>query len=170
MLLSLSIFGLGDLLSRFEREGCALAALGCTVDLQTATTGGFLDAALSTLGVVSFIAAGFCPASAMKRIPGWSADSRPTSRAAIAMTALPLLDEAAQSIGLSGLFERLNSPGRRCSDHRTRPYGAAHHRSSRQRTPRLGARVRAVPMIIANISAAGPHARPGRIVCGWCDG
>jgi hypothetical protein len=49
----LSIYGLGDLLSPLEREGCRLADRGCTAAAQFANSGGKLDAALSTLG-------GFC--------------------------------------------------------------------------------------------------------------
>ena len=45
--LGLSIFGLGDLLTPFERLGCRLADPGCTPDAQTATLGGTLDVALS---------------------------------------------------------------------------------------------------------------------------
>ncbi|MFC1414081.1 DUF998 domain-containing protein [Streptacidiphilus sp. N1-12] len=107
LLLALSIFGLGDLLSPFEREGCPIAARGCTSDLQTATFGGALDTVLSTLGVVALIAAGFCLASATKRVPGWSDYTRATRRATIAMIVLFVLDGATQSIGLSGMFERL---------------------------------------------------------------
>ncbi|MFC1420917.1 DUF998 domain-containing protein [Streptacidiphilus cavernicola] len=111
ILLALSIFGLGDLLSPFEREGCRIAAPGCTSDLQTATAGGAMDAVLSTLGVAALIAAGFCLASAMKRLPQWSAYTRTTIRATVAMIALFVLDGATRSAGLSGLFERLIALG-----------------------------------------------------------
>lgn len=51
VLLGLSIFGVGDLLSPFERLGCRLADAGCTDSLQTATTGGRNDMILSGIGV-----------------------------------------------------------------------------------------------------------------------
>lgn len=51
ILVAVSIFGLGDLLSLFEQEGCRLADAGCTPELQTANFGGATDATLSTLGV-----------------------------------------------------------------------------------------------------------------------
>src|SRR5690348_2165754 len=56
-LLALSIFGLGDLLSPFEREACRLADVGCTGSDQTANLGGKLDNVLSTAGILLFIAA-----------------------------------------------------------------------------------------------------------------
>lgn len=64
-LLSASIFGLGDLLTPFEREGCRLADPGCTSAAQLATAGGTLDAVLSTAGVAALVAAGFFLAAAM---------------------------------------------------------------------------------------------------------
>jgi hypothetical protein len=71
VLLALSIYGLGDLLSPLEREGCRLADRGCSAAAQFANSGGKLDALLSTLGVVLFVMAGFFLASAMRRLPGW---------------------------------------------------------------------------------------------------
>src|SRR5690349_12996471 len=44
ILVAVSIFGLGDLLSIFEQEGCRLADAGCTTELQTANFGGATDA------------------------------------------------------------------------------------------------------------------------------
>jgi hypothetical protein len=56
VLFGLSIYGLGDLLSPFEREACRLADPGCTWAAQVANSGGTLDAALSVVGLVLFVA------------------------------------------------------------------------------------------------------------------
>ena len=105
-LLALSIFGLGDLLTPFEREGCRMAAPGCTSSAQVANAGGALDGTLSTIGVVALIAAGFVLASAMKRAAGWESWVRPVRRASVAMIGLLVLDGIAQPLGVSGLAER----------------------------------------------------------------
>ena len=67
VLLGLSIFGLGDLLTPFEREACRLADPGCTGAAQLANSGGKLDAALSAVGLALFVAAGFFLASARSK-------------------------------------------------------------------------------------------------------
>jgi hypothetical protein len=105
-LLALSIFGLGDLLSPFEREGCRMADAGCTSSAQVANAGGALDATLSTVGVLALIAAGFFLASAMKRVAGWQSRVRPVRRASAVMIGLLVLDGIAQPLGVSGLAER----------------------------------------------------------------
>jgi hypothetical membrane protein len=68
VLLALSIFGLGDLLTPLEREGCPLAAPGCTSADQTANHGGQLDETMSNFGLLAFIAAGLVLSLAMRRI------------------------------------------------------------------------------------------------------
>jgi hypothetical membrane protein len=107
ILLALSIFGLGDLLTLFEREGCRLADAGCTAAGQTATAGGWLDAVLSTLGVAAMVVGGFFLAAAMKRLPAWQSLARPTRAATIVFLALFVLDGILGGAGLSGLCERL---------------------------------------------------------------
>ena len=78
ILLALSIFGLGDVLSPFEREACQLATPGCTASDQTANLGGRLDSILSTFGVFALIAAGFLLAEAMTKVDGWQGCARIT--------------------------------------------------------------------------------------------
>lgn len=107
ILLALSIFGLGDLLSPFEREGCRLADPGCTAAAQTATAGGTLDAVLSTFGVAALVVAGFFLAAAMKRLPDWQRWVRSTRWCTVIFLALFVLDGALGGVGLGGLFERL---------------------------------------------------------------
>ncbi len=71
LLLALSIFGVGDLLTPLEREACRQADLGCTAVAQLANSGGALDASLSTMGAVFLVASGFFLAAAMQRVSGW---------------------------------------------------------------------------------------------------
>jgi hypothetical protein len=106
-LLAASIFGLGDLLTPFEREGCRLADPGCTSAAQLATTGGTLDAVLSTAGVAALVAAGFFLAAAMARLPQWQSWARWTRWATAGIIAAFAADGLAGPAGLSGLFERL---------------------------------------------------------------
>jgi hypothetical protein len=107
VLLALSIFGLGDLLTLFEREGCRLADAGCTAAAQTGTAGGWLDAVLSTVGVAALAVAGFLLAVAMKRLPAWQSWVRPTRWATVAFVVLFVLDGVLGGAGLGGLCERL---------------------------------------------------------------
>ncbi|HEV7649046.1 MAG TPA: DUF998 domain-containing protein [Actinophytocola sp.] len=111
LLLGLSIFGLGDLLSVFEQQGCRLADAGCTPDAQTATFGGAADATLSTFGAFALPVCGLVLAAAMKRLPEWQRWSRPTCYGAIAILALLLLDGILGGAGLGGLGERLFALG-----------------------------------------------------------
>jgi Protein of unknown function (DUF998) len=104
VLLGLSIYGLGDLLSPFEREACQLAEPGCET---LANLGGKLDAALSTLGLVLFVAVGFFLASAMQRVPGWRRWAWPARWATVVFLALLVATVLASAVGLDGLFERL---------------------------------------------------------------
>src|SRR5215218_3675646 len=107
VLLALSIPGLGNLLTPFEREACRLADPGCTQAAQLANSGGKLDAALSAVGLVLLVAAGFFLASAMKRVPGWRRWARPTWWATLLFIALLVATVLADAVGLGGLFERL---------------------------------------------------------------
>jgi hypothetical protein len=107
VLLGLSIFGLGDLLTPLEREACRLADPGCTSAAQLANSGGTLDAALSIVGLVLFVAAGFFLASAMKRVRGWRRWAQPARWATVLVLALLVATVLASAVGLGGLFERL---------------------------------------------------------------
>src|SRR3954451_2282841 len=107
VLLALSIFGVGDLFSPFEREACRLADTGCTGSDQTANLGGRLDNALSTLGILLFIAAAFVLASAMRRTPGWQGSVWPARWVGIVFAVLLVAFVVAESADLGGLFERL---------------------------------------------------------------
>src|SRR5215208_5984650 len=107
VLLGLSIYGLGDLLSPFEREACRLADPGCTGAAQVANSGGTLDAALSVVGLVLFVAGGFFLASAMKRVPGWRGWAWPTRWATVLFLALLVATGLPSAEGLDGLFQRL---------------------------------------------------------------
>jgi hypothetical protein len=106
-LLALSIYGLGDLLSPFEREGCRLADAGCTAAAQMANSGGRLDALLSTLGVFLFVLAAFFLASAMKRLPDWRHWAWPARGLAVLFLVLLVGTGLGSAVDLSGLFERL---------------------------------------------------------------
>jgi len=106
-LLALSIYGVGDLFSPFEREACRLADTGCAGTDQTANLGGKLDNSLSTGGVLLFVAAAFVLAAAMKRTPGWQGAVWPARWAGIVFAVLLVAFGVAESAGLGGLFERL---------------------------------------------------------------
>ena len=107
ILLGLSIFALGDLLTPFERLACRLADPGCTSTSQLANAGGQLDSALSTAGVAIFVAALIFLSVAMQKSTGWERWVWPTRAVAIAEFALFLADGVLASSGLAGLFERL---------------------------------------------------------------
>ncbi|OIJ62753.1 DUF998 domain-containing protein [Streptomyces mangrovisoli] len=107
ILLATSIYGLGDLLTPFEREACRQADAGCSASDQLANAGGTLDNVLSTAGVFSLIAAGFFLAAAMRRLPAWQDWARPTRWVATGLFALLLLDGLSNAVELDGLAERL---------------------------------------------------------------
>jgi hypothetical protein len=111
ILLGLSIFGLGDLLSVFEQQGCRLADAGCTPEAQAATVGGAADATLSTVGAFALPVCGVLLAVAMKRLPQWQSWFRPTLFAAIGLLALLLLDGVLGGVGAGGIGERLFALG-----------------------------------------------------------
>ena len=107
VLLATSIYGLGDLLSLFEREACRQADPGCSASDQLANAGGTLDATLSPIGVLSLIAAGFFLAAAMKKIPAWQDRVAPTRKAAWTLLGLLALNAVFGGSGIGGLCERL---------------------------------------------------------------
>jgi hypothetical protein len=107
ILLALSIFGLGDLLTVFERLACRLADAGCTTSSQLANLGGKLDATLSTIGVLLFIAAAVFLSVSMAKTTGWSSWVWPTRAVAAAALAVFLADGALSDSGLAGLLERV---------------------------------------------------------------
>jgi len=107
LLLVFSIFGVGNLLTAFERLACRRADPGCTAAAQLTNSGGRLDAILSTIGVPLFVAAGLFLASAMKRTPGWHGWAWPARWVMILIIVLYVATGVLGAVGLSGLFERL---------------------------------------------------------------
>ena len=106
VLLGLSIYGLGDLLTPFERVGCRLADSGCTQNIQAASPGGALDSALSFGGIILFVIAPFVIAEAFRRLPEWKAWAWPARVAGLACMAWLVIDIVA-SARFGGLVERL---------------------------------------------------------------
>lgn len=107
VLLSLSIFGLGDLLTPFERLACQLADPACSTADQTANLGGTLDSTLSSIGAAAFTAAAFFLAAAMSNLDTWRSSARPAYVVAI-MIVLSLVSLAALGgNGIGGLLERV---------------------------------------------------------------
>jgi hypothetical protein len=86
ILLALSVAGIGDLLSPFERLACRAADPGCTTAKAVSNTGGKLDGNLTAIGVVLLVLAAFFLAHAMHRLPAW----RAWATAAAAITALAI--------------------------------------------------------------------------------
>lgn len=107
VLLALSIYGLGDLLSPFEREACRLADPGCTDSDQLSNAGGTLDSVLSTIGILLFVVVAFVLAAAMKRAPGWPGWAWPARWVGIGFIVLIVALVVAQAADLGGLGERL---------------------------------------------------------------
>jgi len=107
LLLALSIFGLGDLLSPLEREACRRADPGCSAADQVANAGGALDATLSGVGLVLLVGAGFFLAAAMGRLPAWRSWAGPTRWVTVAVLALFVATGALSASGVGGLLERL---------------------------------------------------------------
>lgn len=110
VLLALSIFGLGDLLTPAERLACRLADPGCSPDAQVANAGGTLDARLSVIGIVSLVMAGFFIWAAMRRLPLVHAYARPVLVSTV-MVLLAFLLVAVVPVGYAGLVERLVALG-----------------------------------------------------------
>jgi hypothetical protein len=106
ILLALSIFGLGDLLTPFERLACRIADPGCTSASQTANAGGTLDNLLSTIGIGVFVVAVIFVSVAMSQITGWRSWVWPTRAVAVAVFALFFAYGVLATSGLGGLLER----------------------------------------------------------------
>lgn len=109
ILLCLSTFGIGDLLTPFERLACRQADPGCSASDQVANAGGRLDGNLTTIGLVLLVAAGFFLAAAMKRLPAWQAWVRPTRWTSVVIIVLLVATAVSGPAGLDGLFERLTA-------------------------------------------------------------
>jgi hypothetical protein len=106
-LLALSVAGLGDALTPWEREGCRLADPGCTPAAQVANAGGRLDASLTTGGVLLLVVAAIFLAVAMRRLPAWRRGTFPVLGWGVAIFALAVFTGTAAGTGVSGLAERL---------------------------------------------------------------
>jgi len=112
-LLALSVLGLGDLLSPFERLACRAADPGCTAARAMSNSGGKLDDTLTSAGVLLLVLAGFFLAAAMRRVPGWQRWAWPARGTAVLIFALIMADAQFGGTaplvgsGLSGLVERL---------------------------------------------------------------
>jgi len=108
VLLALSVAGLGDLMSPFERLACRAADPGCTTSMAVSNSGGKLDGNLTAIGVVLLVLAAFFLAHAMQRIPGWRAWARPTRLTAVLIIGLTVAEALTKAnTGGYGLFERL---------------------------------------------------------------
>jgi hypothetical membrane protein len=106
ILLALSIFGLGDLLTPFERLACRLADPGCTPEAQVANAGGQLDSTLSTIGIAFLITACVFLFIATRKVAGWSRTAVVMLTVAIAIAVVSvLLALFGQAAG--GLLERV---------------------------------------------------------------
>ena len=107
ILLALSVYGLGDLLSAFERLACRTADGGCSPADKVANVGGALDSALTTIGFTFFVAAGFCLAGAMGRTPDWRGWARRTNVFTVAVLVVFVVAAALSTTAAGGLLERL---------------------------------------------------------------
>ena len=107
VLLALSVVGLGDLLSPAERLACRMADPGCTATQQLSNTGGQLDNAISSIGVLLLVIAALFLAAAMRRTHGWEGWARPTRWTAVLITVFAVASVLTQEAGYAGLFERL---------------------------------------------------------------
>ena len=107
-LLALSIAGMGDVLSPFERLACRMADPGCTYAAQAANAGGALDNNYSFFGILLFAIAPFFVAEAFRRLPEWKALAWPARFAGFIFIALFVIDTIVYAMnGPQGLFERL---------------------------------------------------------------
>lgn len=107
MLLGLSIFGLGDILTPFERMACRLADEGCTPQDETANAGEMFDSVLSSVGAVMFMAACFVLAGALAKVPRLRRAAWPARIVAIVVGLALFAIAPMQEIGLDGLMERI---------------------------------------------------------------
>jgi hypothetical protein len=107
-LLALSVAGLGDLLSPFERLACRAADPGCTTARAVSNSGGKLDGNLTAIGVLLLVVAAFFLAHAMQRLPGWRAWAWPTRWTAVLIVGLTIAEALTKAnSGFYGLIERL---------------------------------------------------------------
>lgn len=109
MVLALSVYGLGDLLSPFERLACRIADPGCTAASQLSNAGGRLDGILTTAGLLLFVAAGFFLAGAMSRLPRWRPYAVLARIQSIGVLVLLVATGVTNTLGSGGLFERLTA-------------------------------------------------------------
>jgi hypothetical protein len=107
IMLALSVAGLGDLLSPFERLACRIADPGCTTAMQISNFGGKMDSAITSIGLLVLVVGGFFLAAAMRRIPSWRAWAWPTQAASLLFLLLGIASAMTVNAGLNGLFERL---------------------------------------------------------------
>lgn len=107
VLLALSVFGLGDLLTVTERLACRMADPGCTASRQVASTGGQLDGTLTTAGVLAVVVAGLLLSFAMRRAPGWRRWAWPTRWTMIVLFCVAFADAIGSNYSLGGFFERM---------------------------------------------------------------
>jgi hypothetical protein len=108
-LLALSVFGLGDLLTPFERLACQRADPACSASDQVANFGGTLDSTLTTVGLVVMVASAFVLASAMRRLPRWASWAKPARWFGVVLFVLLAVTGIFSSDGPGGLFERLTA-------------------------------------------------------------
>lgn len=107
VLLALSVFGLGDLLTATERLACRMADPGCTATQQIANTGGKLDNILTTGGVLALILAGLLLSFAMRRTAGWRRWAWPTRWAMVVLFCVAFAVPIGSRYNLGGFFERM---------------------------------------------------------------
>jgi len=107
LLLSLSIYGVGDLFTPFERLSCSMAAPSCTSSMQTANAGGQLDNDLSTIGILLFIASLFFLAKSMSKTENGRRASQVMLLGAVYMILSVVAIGALHASTYTGLVERL---------------------------------------------------------------
>ena len=106
-LLALSIYGLGDLLSPFEREGCRLADRGCSDGRAVRELGWQARRPSQHLGGIAVRVGGVVPRLG-HAAPAWMAPLG-LARAGVTVlfVALIVVTGLGSAVDLSGLFERL---------------------------------------------------------------
>ena len=106
-LLSVSILGLGDLLSPLKRLSCRIADEGCSPGDQVADIGGQLDLIVSLAGILFYIGAAFFLSAAMARVPGWHDLAGRARWFGIAFIVLLVASVVIGGLGVFGLMNRL---------------------------------------------------------------
>lgn len=109
VLLALCVFGVGDLLTPFERLACQRADPSCSTSDQVASFGGALDSTLTTAGLACMVAAAFVLAAAMNRLPTWARWARPARWFGVVLLVLLVLTATFSSHGPGGVLERLTA-------------------------------------------------------------